>query len=53
VYLLQHRRSLLQAKQHILLHLRKLDIAGQLLQRRQLLIGLGQPAFLVLLPAQG
>jgi len=42
VYFLQHRRTLLQPVQHILLHERELDIARQLLQLLELRIRLGQ-----------
>lgn len=50
--LLQHLGPLLQAKQHILLDQRKLNLRGQLLQLRQLRVRLGQKGFLVLLAAQ-
>ena len=47
--LLQHSSTLLQPIQHIFLHKRKLDIACELLQLRQLCIGLLNQSFLVLL----
>jgi hypothetical protein len=50
--LLQHRRALLQPKQHILLNQRKLHITRQRLQLRQLQIRLRQQRLLVLLPPQ-
>lgn len=52
MYLLQHRRPLLQSVHDVLLDKRKLDIARQNLQLRQLLVGLAQQALLVLLLAQ-
>lgn len=48
--LLQHGSALLQPKQDVFLHKRKLDIACQDLQLRQLCIGLLDQAFLILLP---
>jgi hypothetical protein len=45
--------TLLQAVQHILLHERKLDIAGQLLQLRELAVCFGEQGLLVFLAPQG
>lgn len=50
--LLEHRRALLQPENHVLLHERKLDVARQLLELRQLRIRLRNQAFLVLLAAE-
>ena len=49
VDLLQHRSTLLQAKQNILLHKCKFHVARQLLELSQLRVRLGQQRFLVLL----
>jgi hypothetical protein len=53
VDLLEHARALLQAKHNVLLDLRKLDAAHQLLELLELRVRLGQLRLLVLLVPQG
>lgn len=52
VYVLQHLCALLQAKDDVLLYLRKLDARRQLLQLLQLRVRLGQQRLLVLFAPQ-
>jgi hypothetical protein len=52
VDLLEHGCTLLQPEDDVLLHERKLDVARQLLQLRQLGVRLRDQSFLVLFAAQ-
>lgn len=50
--LLQYGSTLLQPKEHVFLNERELDIAGELLQLRQLCVGLLDQSLLVFLPSE-